>query len=62
MKRHLIIESGLILDIKDIRAMLNIVENQSTTDMDEPGKYVLDGIYHYTIDDEYNVILKDIKY
>ena len=42
------------------------LENQNTTDKGEPGEYVSlndNGIeYYYTIDNDYDVILTDIRY
>lgn len=49
-----------------LRELSYIVENQNTTDRDEPGEYVRsdenDVEYFYQIDEDYDVTLTEIRY
>lgn len=63
-KLYIDTQRGLIADA--LEGLAKIVENQNTTDKGEPGEYVSlndNGIeYYYTIDNDYDVILTDIRY
>lgn len=60
-ERKLYIETNKSLTYEDLQVLSEIIYIQNTTDKDEIGEYVLDGVYFYKIDDDYNVILTDIR-
>lgn len=60
-ERKLYIETNKSLTYEDLQVLSEIIYIQNTTDKDEIGEYVLDGVYFYKIDDNYNVILTDIR-
>lgn len=54
------------LTIETLTTLKEILENQDTTNREEPGEYVLtddnDIQYFYEIDEDYDVIVKEIRY
>ena len=64
MKRRKIKISGMWLTVKDLKELTELLETQETTDKEQKGKYsYISGsdIYTYKIDDEFDVILEEIR-
>ena len=64
--KRLYITTEVGLTPNALRKLSYIVENQNTTDKEEPGEYVYNGEndiqYFYTIDEDYDVVLTEIRY
>ena len=64
MKRKIKI-GGVWLTLEDLKELKSILELQETTDKEPKGKYCYtsnsDTEYNYRIDDEYDVILEEIR-
>ena len=64
MKRNLIVETKKTINSSQLQELIDLVLNQETTDREQPDDYVLYGeygTYVYTIDEDYDIILKGIK-
>ena len=64
MKRFIKI-GGIWLTVEDLKELEKILEMQETTDKEPKGKYSYtsdsDTEYRYKIDDDYDVILEEIR-
>ena len=65
MKRRKIKIGGMWLTLDDLKELEKILETQETTDKEPKGKYCYtscyDTEYSYKIDDDYDVILEEIR-
>lgn len=64
--RKLYLKTNLGLTTNALKTLMELVENQNTTDQQEPGDYVVidndDIHYFYTVDEEYDIVLTNIIY
>lgn len=64
MKRKIKI-GGMWLTVEDLKELTELLETQETTDKEPKGKYIYtsgsDTEYKYKIDEEYDVILEEIR-
>lgn len=64
MKRKIKI-GGMWLTLEDLKELESILEIQETTDKDPKGKYIYTSVsnieYAYKIDEEFDVILEEIR-
>ena len=65
MKRRKIKIGGMWLTLDDLKELEIILEGQETTDKDQKGEYFYTSNsnieYSYKIDDDYDVILEEIR-
>lgn len=64
MKRRKMKIGGIWLTLDDLKELEKILEMQETTDKGQKGKYCCipdDTKYYYEIDEEYDVILVEIR-
>lgn len=65
MKRRKIKIGGMWLTVEDLKELESILEVQETTDKEPKGKYSFTSDsnieYSYKIDDDYDVILEEIR-
>ena len=62
MRRFVNFESDNWYTIEDLKEIIKIMENQNTTDKDEPGEYVIDNsitTIGYSVDEDYDIIITD---
>ena len=65
MKRRKIKIGGTWLTVENLKELTELLETQETTDKEPKGKYCYtsnyDIEYNYKIDDDYDVILEEIR-
>lgn len=61
MEKRLYIKTQKGLTYEDLQILSEILYQQNTTDKEKAGEYVLDEVYFYEIDEDYDVILTDIR-
>lgn len=62
MRRLVNFESDNWYTIEDLKEIIKIMENQNTTDKDEPGEYLLDNsisTISYSVDEDYDIIITE---